>query len=96
MTELLFALGGLLVGAVIAYAVAVARSSTRTETVANKRADEREARVREEADRRIADLKEQHNALRDQFKAMAGEVLEKSSASLMATAEERFKHRPRT
>jgi len=96
MTELFFTLGGVLLGAVVAYAIAIARSSSHTETAANKRADEREARVREEADRRIADLKEQHSALRDQFKAMAGEVLEKSSETLMATAEERFKRAQQT
>jgi DNA recombination protein RmuC len=91
MTELLAALAGLVVGAALAYAFAVARSSSRTEAVANKRADERESRVRDEAERRIADLKDQHAALRDQFKAMATEVLEQSSKSLLLTADERFK-----
>jgi DNA recombination protein RmuC len=47
--------------------------------------------VRDEAERRIADLKDQHAALRDQFKAMATEVLEQSSKSLLLTADERFK-----
>lgn len=91
MTEALFALGGLVIGAVIAYSIAVARSAARVEAIAEKRAAEREARVRAEAEQRIADLKESHQTLREQFKGLASEVLETSSKTLMDTAEERLK-----
>ena len=91
MTEILFAVGGLLVGAVVAYSVALARSSARTETVANKRADEREKRVREEAERRIADLKDQQAMLREQFKALSADVLQANSKQFLEMADERFK-----
>ncbi len=91
MTELLFALSGIALGAVVAYSIAVARSSARTETVANKRADEREARVREEADRRIGDLKEQYAQMSSQFKALSADVLAKNSEQFLQMADERFK-----
>ena len=91
MTELLAALAGLMVGAALAYAVALARSSSRTEAIANRRAEERELRVREEAERRIADLKDQHAALRDQFKALSADVLADNSRQFLEMADERFK-----
>jgi len=90
MIEVVWAVGGLIVGAVVAYAVAVARSSTRTEAVANKRAEEREARVREEAERRIADLKEQFSQVQDQFKALSADVLDTNSRKFLQMANERF------
>lgn len=91
MTEAIFALLGLVIGAVVAYAVAVARSSSRTEAVANKRADEREQRVREETERRIADLKEQYLQMQDQFKALSSDVLRANSQQFLEMADERFK-----
>lgn len=91
MTPVVAALAGALVGAIVAYAVAVARSSARTEAVAAKRADEREARVREEAERRIADLKSQQDVLRDQFKALSADALAASSKQFLEMADERFK-----
>ena len=91
MTPVLFALGGLVVGAVIAYSVAIAQSSSRTEAVAEKRATEREERVRAEYDRRVADLKEQQEMLREQFKALSSDVLAQNSRQFLEMADERFK-----
>jgi len=91
MTQLLAALAGLVVGGALAYAVAIARSSSRTEAVANKRAEERELRVREEAERRIADLKDQYAHVQDQFKALSSDVLAANSAQFLEMADERFK-----
>lgn len=95
MTELLAALAGLAVGASLAYAVAVARSSSRTEAIANKRANEREERVRTEAEQRITDLKEQFKAqfmqTEAQFKALSADVLSANSKQFLAMADERLK-----
>ncbi|MBN2177710.1 MAG: DNA recombination protein RmuC [Demequinaceae bacterium] len=91
MTQALFAVGGFLIGAVVAYAVAVARSSARTEAVAERRAAEREARVRMEADQRIADIKESHLALKDELKALSADVLAQNTRQFLDMADERFK-----
>jgi len=91
MTEALFALAGAIVGGILAYAIAVARSSSRTEAVAERRANERESRVRAEADQRIADLKEAHLSLRDEMKALSVDVLNQNSRQFLDMADERFK-----
>ncbi len=91
MIQALFAVGGFVVGAALAYSIAVARSSTRTEAVANRRADEREARVRTEADQRIADIKEAHLALKDELKVLSADVLTQNTRQFLDMADERFK-----
>ncbi len=91
MTEALFAIVGAIVGGILAYAVAVARSSSRTETIAERRAVDREARVRAEADQRIADVKEAHLALKDELKALSADVLTQNSRQFLDMADERFK-----
>jgi DNA recombination protein RmuC len=91
MTEVLFALAGAIVGAILAYAVAIARSSSRTEVIAERRATDREARVRAEADQRIADLKEAHLSLKDEMKALSVDVLNQNSRQFLDMADERFK-----
>lgn len=91
MIQALFAVGGFVVGAALAYSIAIARSSTRTEAVAERRAAEREDRVRAEADQRIADLKDQQEVLKDQFRALAADALTASQHQFLDMADERFK-----
>jgi DNA recombination protein RmuC len=91
MTSLYFALAGLAFGALLTWAIMVATTGRRIDAAANERATEREARVRAEAEQRIADLRASQAALRDQFTSLAAEVLDKSTKTLMETAEERFK-----
>lgn len=91
MIEATFAIGGFLIGAALAYSIAVARSSSRTEAVAERRAAEREARVRTEADQRVADIKEAHLALKDELKALSADVLAQNTRQFLDMADERFK-----
>jgi len=91
MNPILAAAIGLVVGAVVAYLFAIANQSRHTEDVANKRADEREMRVREEAERRIADLKDQYAQMQDQFKALSSDVLAANSKQFLEMADERLK-----
>lgn len=90
MTEILWALGGLVVGAVIAFLAARLTSSAAAERLAEKRADERERRVRDEAERRIADLKDQYAQMQSQFKALSADVLQASQKQFLEIAEQRF------
>ena len=91
MIQALFAVVGFAVGAALAYSIAIARSSSRTEAVAERRATEREARVRAEADQRVADIKEAHLALKDELKALSADVLAQNTRQFLDMADERFK-----
>ena len=91
MAQLPYIVVSLIVGAALGFALAYAHAASRTDEVAERRAVAREARVRAEADARIAELRQSQVSLRDQFQSMASEVLASSSRTLMDTADERFK-----
>ncbi len=54
-------------------------------------AQRREQELRGEHDRYVAQVRTDQEALKEQFRALASEVLDKSSKTLLETAEERFK-----
>ncbi len=74
-------------------ALAQARAETLEAKVSEvtEAAQRREQELRGEHDRYVAQVRTDQEALKEQFRALASEVLDKSSKTLLETAEERFK-----